>query len=104
LRGEPAGHESGGRVVLFKGRVARLLLKGLYKFAFKTARGDGCGVMFATEDGKLYGGNSGSSFIGTAALPGVVFESVLTPINDIDPRRAPAVRRPRSRYRIFRNL
>ena len=41
-----------------------MLLKGLYKFAFKTARGTGCGVMFATEDGKLYGGNSGSSFIG----------------------------------------
>ncbi len=115
--------------------MAQLLLKGLYKFAFKTARGTGCGVMFATEDGKLYGGNSGSSFIGsykvegeeivsemmmsrhnhdpayaplypvdnvvmtfrshwqgdelhsnggTAALPGVVFESVLTPINDTD--------------------
>jgi hypothetical protein len=112
-----------------------VLLKGLYKFDFKTARGTGCGVMFATESGKLYGGNSGSSFIGsysvegeeivsemmmsrhnhdpayapmypvdnvvmtfrshwqddelhskggTAALPGVVFESVLTPINDTD--------------------
>jgi hypothetical protein len=119
--------------VLFKTGQGGVLLKGLYKFAFKTAHGTGCGVMFATEDGKLYGGNSGSSFIGsykvegeeivsemmmsrhnpayvplypvdnvlmtfrshwkgeelhskggTAALPGVVFESVLTPINDTD--------------------
>jgi hypothetical protein len=110
-----------------------VLLKGLYKFAFRTARGTGCGVMFATESGRLFGGNSGSSFIGTytvegeeiisemmmsrhdpnyvplypvdnvhmtfrshwkgeelhskggtAALPGVVFESILTPINDND--------------------
>jgi hypothetical protein len=38
---------------------------GLYKFWFKTVRGTGCGVMFATPDGKLYGGNSGSSFIGS---------------------------------------
>ena len=111
------------------------MLKGLYKFAFKTARGTGCGVMFATENGRLFGGNSGSSFIGsykvegeeivsemmmsrhnhilqyvplypvdnvlmtfrshwkgeelhskggTAALPGVVFESMLTPISDAD--------------------
>jgi hypothetical protein len=125
---------SGGSVLLF-GQATNVLLKGLYKFAFKTARGTGCGVMFATEDGKLYGGNSGSSFIGsykvegeqivsemmmsrhnhdpayaplypvdnvvmtfrshwkdeelhskgeTAALPGVIFESVLTPINDAD--------------------
>jgi len=118
----------------FLGQAA-VSLKGLYKFAFKTARGTGCGVMFATEDGKLYGGNSGSSFVGsytvkgeeivsemmmsrhnhdpayapmypvdnivmtfrsrwrgdelhskggTAALPGVVFESVLRAINDAD--------------------
>jgi hypothetical protein len=119
----------------------RVLLKGLYKFAFKTARGTGCGVMFATEGGRLFGGNSGSSFIGTyavegdeivsemmmsrhnhdpnyapmypvdnvhmtfrshwkddelhsrggtVALPGVVFESILTPISDAD---APAAGR-----------
>jgi hypothetical protein len=112
-----------------------LLLNGLYKFWFKTFRGTGCGVMFATESGRLFGGNSGSSFIGhysvegdeivsemmmsrhnhdpnytpmfavdnvsmkfrgrwkgeefhseggTDGLPGVVFSSVLTPINDTD--------------------
>jgi hypothetical protein len=114
-------------------------LKGLYKFWFTTARGTGCGVMFATEGGRLFGGNSGSSFIGTyrvegdeilsemmmsrhnhdpnyapmypvdnvsmtfrshwkgdelhsrggtAALPGVVFESILTPISDADAQPA----------------
>jgi hypothetical protein len=114
-------------------RVKRL--KGLYKFWFTTARGTGCGVMFATEGGRLFGGDSGFSFIGhytigadevvsemvmsrhnhdpnytpmfpvdnvtmsfrsrwqgeelhsiggTPALPGVVFESILTPISDID--------------------
>jgi len=30
-----------------------LLLNGLYKFWFKTFRGTGCGVMFATESGRL---------------------------------------------------
>jgi T3SS negative regulator,GrlR len=110
-------------------------MQGLYKFWFRTVRGTGCGVMFATSAGKLYGGNSGASFIGgytelngviscemlmlrhnhdpnyvptfpidnvtlkfsggqrgeefhfeggTPALPGVVFSSVLTPINDTD--------------------
>ncbi|WP_027582345.1 hypothetical protein [Bradyrhizobium sp. Ai1a-2] len=111
------------------------MLQGLYKFSFRTVRGTGCGVMFATASGKLYGGNSGSSFIGsyteeggiiscelktsrhnydpdyapmfavdnvvmtfkgahrgdevhfegeTAALPGIVFTAILTPINDKD--------------------
>lgn len=111
------------------------MLQGLYKFSFRTVRGTGCGVMFATASGKLYGGNSGSSFIGsyteeggiissevkmsrhnhdpnyvpmfpvdnivmtfkgahrgdevhfeggTAALPGIVFMAILTPINDKD--------------------
>ena len=41
------------------------VLQGLYKFRFETPRGTGSGVMFATADGKLYGGNSGSSYIGT---------------------------------------
>jgi hypothetical protein len=111
------------------------VLQGLYKYAFETVRGSGCGVMFATPDGKLYGGNSGSSFIGSyaetngvvsselvmsrhnhdpnyvsifgldhiamtfsgvlrgeelhseghaAALPGIVFKTVMTPIDDTD--------------------
>ena len=41
------------------------MLQGLYKFKFETVRGVGAGVMFATRSGKLYGGNSGSSFIGS---------------------------------------
>ena len=41
------------------------MLKGLYKFRFTTGRGTGCGVMFATAGGKLYGGDSGSSFVGS---------------------------------------
>ena len=111
------------------------MLQGLYKFRFTTERGTGCGVMFATSGGKLYGGDSGSSFVGSfteadgvissevrmsrhnhdpnygpmfevdsadmrfkgawlgqeihfegsaAALPGVVFKTVLSPINDAD--------------------
>jgi len=40
------------------------LLQGLYKFRFTTERGEGSGVMFATAGGRLYGGDSGSSFVG----------------------------------------
>jgi hypothetical protein len=36
----------------------------LYKFRFTTERGDGSGVIFATPDGRLYGGDTGSSFVG----------------------------------------
>ena len=92
------------------------MLQGLYKFRFTTERGEGSGVMFATAGGRLYGGDSGSSFVGhfteaegvisaecvmsrhtgvrrgeeirfeggSAALPGVRFTTVLTPINDAD--------------------
>jgi hypothetical protein len=111
------------------------VLQGLYKFWFRTERGTGAGVMFATPGGKLYGGNSGSSFVGsytesngivcselkmsrhnhdpnyvpmfavdnvtmnftgslrgeelhseggTAALPGIVFSAIMTPIDDTD--------------------
>jgi hypothetical protein len=118
------------------------VLQGLYKFNFATERGTGCGVMFATPDGKLYGGDSGSSFVGsfseadgvisseiamsrhyhdpkfvpmfevenavlnfrgvrqgdeihfqggTPALPGTVFTTVLTPIDDTDAPPAGAV-------------
>jgi hypothetical protein len=51
------------------------VLQGLYKFSFRTARGTGCGVMFATRGGKLYGGNSGSSFIGSYTVTGGVISS-----------------------------
>ena len=111
------------------------MLEGLYKFRFETVRGVGCGVVFATPSGTLYGGNSGFSFIGgieekedeiicqflmsrhnhdpgyipmfpvdnitltfkgaqrgeevhfegsAPTLPGIKFNSVLTPINDED--------------------
>jgi hypothetical protein len=40
-------------------------VQGLYKFRFTTERGTGCGVMFATAGGRLYGGDSGSSFVGS---------------------------------------
>jgi hypothetical protein len=40
------------------------VLQGLYKFRFTTERGEGSGVMFATAAGRLYGGDSGASFVG----------------------------------------
>jgi hypothetical protein len=39
-------------------------VQGLYKFCFTTERGEGSGVIFATEAGRLYGGDTGSSFVG----------------------------------------
>jgi hypothetical protein len=40
------------------------VLQGLYKFRFTTQRGTGCGVMFITTGGRLYGGDTGYSFVG----------------------------------------
>ena len=40
------------------------MLQGLYKFSFQTVQGAGHGVMFATESGRLFGGDSGSCFTG----------------------------------------
>jgi hypothetical protein len=40
------------------------VLQGLYKLRFTTERGEGSGVMFATAGGRLYGGDSCSSFVG----------------------------------------
>ena len=39
-------------------------MRGLYKFRFTTEQGEGSGVIFATESGRLYGGDTGSSFVG----------------------------------------
>jgi len=39
-------------------------VQGLYKFRFMTERGEGSGVIFATPGGRLYGGDTGSSFVG----------------------------------------
>lgn len=41
------------------------MLQGLYKFRFMTQRGAGCGVMLIAPGGRLYGGDTGYSFIGT---------------------------------------
>src|ERR1700759_320358 len=67
-----------------------LLLKGLYKFWFKTLRGTGCGVMFATESGRLFGGNSGSSFIGSYVVEDDVIVSEMTMLrHNHDPNYTP---------------
>jgi hypothetical protein len=53
------------------------VLQGLYKFSFDTGRGSGSGVMFATSDGKLYGGNSGHSFTGSyREADGIVYSEL----------------------------
>src|SRR4051794_31518653 len=52
---------SAGRFLLDR---ADDVLQGLYKFSFETAQGSGHGVMFATEGGRLFGGDSGSCFTG----------------------------------------
>jgi len=53
------------------------VLQGLYKFWFETSRGSGSGVMFATPGGKLYGGNSGSSLVGSYTEKDGVYSSEL---------------------------
>jgi hypothetical protein len=47
----------------------------LYKFRFTTERGEGSGVIFATAGGKLYGGDSGSSFVGHFSEAGGVISA-----------------------------
>jgi len=39
-------------------------VRGLYNFRLTTDQGEGSGVIFATEGGRLYGGDTGSSFVG----------------------------------------
>ena len=88
MRGGSA--ESGNRgSFAFAGSDRRVLLKGLYKFAFKTARGTGCGVMFATETGRLFGGNSGSSFIGTYTEGDEIVSEMMMSRHNHDPQYAP---------------
>ena len=71
-------------------RAKRAMLQGLYKFWFKTVRGTGCGVMFATPSGKLYGGNSGSSFIGSyTEKDGVIFSEMKMSRHNRDPSYVP---------------
>jgi hypothetical protein len=54
------------------------VLQGLYKVRFETPRGIRTGVLVATPGGKLYGGNSGSCFIGSYTETDGVFVSELT--------------------------
>ena len=65
-------------------------LQGLYKFSFVTERGTGCGVMFATEGGRLYGGDSGSSFAGGfTSADGVISVEVTMSRHNHDPNYVP---------------
>ncbi len=70
-------------------------MRGLYKFRFTTERGEGSGVVFATAGGKLYGGDTGSSFVGHfAEVDGVIsiecvmsrhyFDPAYVPMFDVD--------------------
>jgi hypothetical protein len=66
------------------------VLQGLYKFSFVTERGTGCGVMFATEGGRLYGGDSGSSFAGGfTSADGVISAEVAMSRHNHDPNYVP---------------
>jgi hypothetical protein len=66
------------------------VLQGLYKFSFATAQGSGHGVMFATESGRLFGGDSGSSFTGgyRASNGGLSAELLMSRYNH-DPKFVP---------------
>jgi hypothetical protein len=62
----------------------------LYKFRFTTERGDGSGVIFATEGGRLYGGDSGSSFAGGfTSADGVISAEVAMSRHNHDPNYVP---------------
>ena len=66
------------------------MLQGLYKFWFETPRGTGSGVMFATASGKLYGGNSGSSFVGSyIEKDGVYASELMMSRHNHDPNYVP---------------
>jgi len=62
---EPANPAFAGEAALAEPRSRQDVLQGLYKFRFTTQRGAGCGVMFIAPGGRLYGGDTGYSFIGT---------------------------------------
>ena len=65
-------------------------MQGLYKFRFTTERGEGSGVIFATEGGRLYGGDTGSSFVGHfKEADGVLSAECLMSRHYHDPRYVP---------------
>jgi len=66
------------------------VLQGLYKFRFTTERGTGSGVMFATSGGRLYGGDSGSSFVGSfTGADGVISAEFTMSRHYHDPKYVP---------------
>lgn len=65
-------------------------MQGLYKFRFATERGEGSGVIFATAGGKLYGGDTGSSFVGQfSEADGVISAECFMSRHYHDPRYVP---------------
>jgi len=65
-------------------------VQGLYKFRFATKRGEGSGVIFATESGRLYGGDTGSSFVGHfTEADGVISAECLMSRHYYDPDYVP---------------
>ena len=65
-------------------------MQGLYKFRFTTERGDGSGVIFAAAGGRLYGGDTGSSFVGRfTETDGVISAECLMSRHYYDPGYVP---------------
>ena len=66
------------------------VLQGLYKVRFETPRGTVSGVMVASSGGKLYGGNSGSSFIGSyTETDGIFVSELMMSRHNHDPNYVP---------------
>jgi hypothetical protein len=66
------------------------VIQGLYKFSFSTAQGSGHGVMFATEGGRLYGGDNGSCFAGQFRVSqGRISAELLMSRHNHDPKFVP---------------
>jgi hypothetical protein len=79
-----------GRRGIFRSWGNQGVLKGLYKFWFRTVCGTGCGVMFATESGRLYGGNSGTAFIGHyTESGGEIFSEIVMSRHNHEPSYVP---------------
>jgi hypothetical protein len=87
---EPANRAFAGQPAFADSESEQGVLQGLYKFRFTTERGGGCGVMFATAGGGLYGGDSGSSFVGGfTEVDGVISAEVTMSRHYHDPKYVP---------------
>jgi len=63
------------------------VLQGLYKFTFVSERGTGSGVMFATEGGRMYGGDSNFCFSGNfSTTDGVIAVELQMSRHNHDPK------------------